>query len=142
MRKIQLSIVGVFFMLCSCTEQITPTPYSYTKVFTGENSKTWVVKFLEFTINGEVDDTFTLECDAKHLYTFYANGERSYKAVAGSDKCSADDADVITDSWSFNNASATLTIVLPFFTDSSLPFIVREGNTTSYRIHFESTDED
>ena len=103
-----------------------------------------------------MDETFNVACATDDKYTFYANSERGYKATTGSKKCSTDESDVINDSWSFNNASATLTMVLPFFTESSLPFIVRaarknkmeleifldEKNTSSYRIHFEATDED
>ena len=156
MGKFLFAFSAVVLLFCnSCTEQVTPTPYTYTKVFTGENSKTWKVKFLEYTLDGKVDETFNLTCDANHLYTFYANSERAFEVVAGSNKCTTDEADKITDTWSFNNASATLTMILPFFTDSSLPFIVRdarkskleleffldEENTTSYRIHFEVTKE-
>ncbi len=139
----------------SCTEEITPTPYEYTKVFTGENSKTWKLKFIEYTLDGAVEETFNLSCASDDQYIFYAGSERAYKAITGAKKCSSDESDVINDAWSFNNASATLTMVLPFFTESGLPFIVREAkkkkleieifldeeNSSSYRIHFESTDE-
>ncbi len=157
MGKIHLAILSMLLLVVvSCTEEVTPTPYKYTTVFTGENSKTWKVKFLEYTLDGKVDETFNVACATDDKYTFYANSERGYKATTGSKKCSTDESDVINDSWSFNNASATLTMVLPFFTESSLPFIVRaarknkmeleifldEKNTSSYRIHFEATDED
>jgi hypothetical protein len=156
MGKIQLTAIGSLFILMSaCTEQVTPTPYQYTKVFTGQNSKTWKLKFLEQTLDGKVEETFNLTCASDDEYVFYANSERAYKASTGFQKCAPDESIVINDTWSFNNASATLTMVLPFFTESSLPFIVREAkknkmeleifldekNTASYRIHFESTSE-
>ena len=157
MGKIHLAILSMLLLVVvSCTEEVTPTPYTYTTVFTGENSKTWKVKFLEQTLDGAVEETFNVACSNDDKYIFYANSERGYKATTGSKKCSSDESDVINDSWSFNNASATLTMVLPFFTESSLPFIVREArknkmeleifldekNTSSYRIHFEATNED
>jgi hypothetical protein len=62
----------------------------------------------------------------------------------------------MTDTWSFNNATATLTIILPIFSSNRLPFIVRkldeddltleiffdQEGTASYRIYFELTDEE
>jgi len=144
--------------MISCTEEVKPTPYEYAKVFTGVHSKTWKVKFLEQTLNGDVIDTFTVPCATDDQYTFYANPEHAYQAKTGSNKCNAvPEADVITDSWDFNNASATLLMILPFFDATSrLPFIVLEAkkdkmvveifitekNTESYRMHFEATNED
>ena len=161
MRKYStVGLLGILQMtwIFSCSEEVKPTPYDYTKVFTGQHSKTWKCKFLEQTLNGDVIDTFTLSCASDDLYIFYANPERAYQAKSGSKKCNSDpEADVINNSWTFNNASATLTMLLPFFDDTApLGFIVREAkkdklvteifinekNTESYRIHFESTDED
>ena len=152
MDKIKITIISLLFLILgSCTEEILPTPYEYTKIFTGEKSKIWKLNFLEQTLDGKVEETFNVPCAIDDEYIFYANSERAYKATTGSKKCASDESDVIDDSWTFNNASATLTMVLPFFTESSLPFIVREAkknkleleifldeeNTTSYRIHLE-----
>ena len=154
MRKFHITLVGLLIM-CSCSEEVLPTPYEYTKIFTGENSKTWKLKFLEQTFDGNVEETFNVACGSDDQYTFYANSERAYKVTTGAKKCDTDESDVIDDSWTFNNASATLTMILPFFTESSLPFIVREAkknkleleffldekNTASYRIHLELSNE-
>jgi hypothetical protein len=156
MGKINLTIITILLLTASsCSEEEVPAPNPYSKVFTGVNSKTWKVKFLEQTFNGKIEDTFNVPCATDDNYTFYANAERAYKAVTGTQKCSADEPSVIDNSWSFNNASATLSMVLPFFSENSLPFIVREAkknnmileifldneNTSSYRVHFESTNE-
>ena len=157
-KKYTILVVGLIQMMgiISCSEQIKPTPYLYTKVFTGEKSKTWKVKFLEQTLHGEINDTFTIACAADDQYTFYANAERTLEVNAGSNKCSSNEASLITDSWSFNNASATLQMLLPFLVDSNYPYLVIEAsknkmvlevffdaaNTESYRIHFESTHEE
>lgn len=151
-------VIGIIpvMVIISCSEEVKPTPYEYTKVFTGENSKTWKVKFLEQTLNGEIADRFTVTCAADDQYTFYANAERTQEVATGSKKCGDNEPDLITDSWSFNNASATLLMVIPFLADSSLPMLVKEvskdklvleiffdqSNTESYRIHFESTHEE
>ncbi len=153
-------VIGILQLtgIASCSEELKPTPYVYTKVFTGEHSKTWKVKFLEQTLNGDVIETFTVACASDDQYTFYANPEHAYQAKTGLNKCYTNpEPDVINYSWDFNNASATLSMLLPFFDPtSSLPFIVlevkkdnmeveiflNEKNTKSYRIHFEATHED
>lgn len=141
----------------SCTEEIVPEPYTYTKVFTGENKKTWAVKFVEETLNGEIIDTFSIACSDDDQYTFYNNVERTFEVETGNQKCSdPEEADRIEDTWSYTIGSTSLTMILPFLTpDYSLPFIVREvdkttmeaeiffdNNTASYRIHFSAVDED
>jgi len=156
MKNIKIITGCILFVAASaCTEQITPTPYTYSQVFTGTNSKTWKLKFIEYALNGNVEETFNLPCATDDQYTFHAGSERAFQATTGSQKCSSDESDVINDTWSFNNATATLTMVLPFFTESALPFIVREAKkskmeieifldeagTTSYRMHFEASTE-
>jgi hypothetical protein len=79
--------------------------------------------------------------------------------MSGINKCNGvSEPNTISDTWTFTNSSATLTMILllpgfPF--DSSLPFIVRDAdsdemeleifvnddNSESYRIHFEVVDE-
>ncbi len=154
MSKFHITLI-VLLVIGACSEDVLPTPYNYTKIFTGETSKTWKLKFLEQTLNGDVEETFNVSCGSDDQYTFYSNAERAYKVTTGTKKCGSDEADAIDDSWSFNNASATLTMILPFFSDSSLPFIVREAkknkleleffldqeNTSSYRIHLELSTE-
>jgi hypothetical protein len=158
MKKLILYFfASVSIMFSGCTEDVTPTPYTYTKVFTGENSKTWKVKILEETLDGKVIDRFTILCAADDRYVFYASTGHAFEALTGSNKCSATEQDVIEDVWTFNNASATLTMLLPFFVeDSTLPFFVREvdkngmvleifldqKNTNSYRIHLDVVSED
>lgn len=153
----KLFIISVSVLtVISCSEELKVTPYTYTKIFTGENNKTWKIKLFEETLNGEVIDKFLPTCASDDKYIFYANTEHLYEAVSGSIKCAENEPDVTTNSWSFNNATATLTMVLPIFTDNSLPFFVREAdeddmeveiffdetNTGSYRIHFEAIDEE
>ncbi len=157
MKITYIIILFLVVLNFSCSEEVKPTPYTYTQIFTGKNSKTWKLKFLEQTFNGDIVETFNISCASDDQYTFYANAEHSYKAATGSKKCSDGEANTLLDSWTFNNASATLTMLLPFFTtEGSLPFIVRgakknkmeleiffnEEGSESYRIHFEATDED
>jgi hypothetical protein len=151
------SFAIVLFLALACSEEFVPVPYTYTKVFTGENSKTWKIKFLEETLDGKIIDRFSVSCASDDRYKFYGNTEHKFEALTGTQKCSGTtEPNTIEDTWTFTNSSATLTMILPFFSpDSSVPLIVRdvdkdemeleiffnEGNTGSYRIHFEVVDE-
>jgi hypothetical protein len=158
MKKI-INLFSAFVLLVSalsCSEELVPTPYTYTKVFTGEKSKTWKIKFLEETFEGKVIDRFPLSCAADDKYTFYAKNEHTFEVLTGTLKCDSTEPALIKDVWTFTNASATLTMILPFFSvNSAIPLIVRtadddemvleifldEENKGSYRIHFEVIDE-
>jgi hypothetical protein len=138
----------------SCKEEVVPTPYTYTKVFTGEVSKTWKLKYIEETLNGSMVQRFVDACFTDDRYTFHANPEKLYVVTSGSRKC-GDEATTIPSTWGFTNATATLSIVIPILSSSTLPFFVREiddndmeleiflneEGTESYRIYFELTDE-
>ena len=88
MDKIKITIISLLFLIVgSCTEEILPTPYEYTKIFTGEKSKIWKLNFLEQTLDGKVEETFNVPCAIDDEYIFYANSERAYKATTGSKKC-------------------------------------------------------
>lgn len=138
----------------SCKEDVEPTPYTYTKVFTGEESKTWKLKYIEARLNGELVQRFVDPCFTDDRYTFYANPEKLYVVTSGSRKC-GDEPSTIPSTWGFTNATATLSIVIPALSSSILPFFVtdvdsndmeleiflNEEGTESYQIYFEMTDE-
>lgn len=150
-----ISLLSAVVFLAGCSEQLEPTPYAYTKIFTGEESKTWSLTLIEVTANGKVVDRFQVDCAFDDSYTFYATSDRQYEVNQGATKCSEDEVTSLTDSWAFNNASATLTIILPILSSSKLPFIVKkvdkddllleiffdETGTESYRIHFKVKSE-
>ena len=157
MRYLRYFIVSICLIVAvGCSEEFTPTPYTYSKIFTGENNKTWKIKLFEQTLDGKVVDRFLPSCLTDDRYVFYANTEHSSQAISGTRKCFDEEADVTTSNWSFNNANATLIMVLPLFGDDPLPLILREADeddmegelffdeaaTESYRIHFEATDEE
>jgi hypothetical protein len=153
-----IKIVGLVLILgvASCSEEITPEPFVFSRQFTGENSKTWKVTLFEETLDGKVIDRFTVGCVTDDQYKFYANPERRTEFKAGASKCfNPAEPAIIVESWSYQSGTATLTMLLPIFADFPLPFIVREiqdddmeleiffeGNTGSYRIHFDAIDED
>ncbi|MFZ5999943.1 MAG: hypothetical protein ACOYW3_05495 [Bacteroidota bacterium] len=155
-KLLAISLLSATFLVAGCTESLDPTPYTYTKVFTGEVSKTWSLTLIEVTENNKVVDRFKVDCALDDSYTFYATSDRLYKVDQGSAKCSEEETSSLTDVWAFNNATATLTIILPILSSSRLPFIVKkaddddllleiffdEEGTGSYRIHFEAKSEE
>ena len=157
MRAIIQFFVGVgFLIVISCSEELKPTPYTYTKVFTGENNKTWKVTLFEETLDGEIIDKFMPGCLTDDQFIFYANTDHLFEATSGSKKCFTDEPALTQNTWTFSNANATLTMVLPILSDNALPYFVRdvddndleveiffdEANTASYRIKFEAIDEE
>jgi hypothetical protein len=158
MKKMHRFLLFVFLLTAigACHEVIEPKPYEYSKLFTGKNNKTWAVTLLEETLNGKVVDRFTIDCANDDEFIFYASSDRLYEVKSGSQKCFTEEPTLTTDSWAFNNATATLTIILPFLSSNPLPFIVKEADdeeitleiffdeegTASYKIYLESIDEE
>jgi len=153
------------FLICvplltaiSCSEEFTPTPFTFTKFFTGENSKTWKIDLIEITQDGKVTDRFSEACLNDDKFIFHANTEHTYEAHSGRSKCFQvePEPDLVLDTWSYSTNKATLTFIIPRVSDNNLPYIVREvdeddmiveiffdqENTESARIHFEAIDEE
>ena len=141
----------------SCSETVEPRPFTYSQIFSGKSSKTWKLKSIAFIEKDKPDQTFSLSnCLADDRYVFYANGERLYQVEDGTNKCSFSDPDIlVSDTWSFVNATASLTIILPFLADFPLPYIVKEvdnskmvleiyldeAGTQSYQMTFNALTE-
>ena len=96
-------------------------------------------------------------CLRDDTFIFHANSEHSYETLSGSNKCfSEPEPDHVIDTWSFNNATSALVMIIPRVSDLALPYLVREAdeeemiveiffdqeNTESVRIHFEAIDEE
>lgn len=156
-HTIRLFVAGLFALILSgCHERLEPTPYQYSHYFTGKKSKTWVMSYAEATKDGEVADRFPIDCTKDDEYVFYATSDRLYEVKSGTVKCFDQEPDSMTDTWSFTNATATLTILLPILSDQPLPFIVRkvddndltleifldQEGTESYRFYFKLTHEE
>jgi hypothetical protein len=144
--------------LLSCTEEVKPTPYTYTKVFTSENSKTWKITKVSLSVTGKADEDIALStCEGDDRYIFYNNAERLYEVINGKTSCDADEpSTLVSYTWSFSNSGASLNIVIPhFFGNFIIPFIVRKAtdktmeleiflnqeNTISYVFYFESVEK-
>ncbi|MBX2916466.1 MAG: hypothetical protein KF856_14445 [Cyclobacteriaceae bacterium] len=151
------SLIVITVLVIGCSEEIKPSPYTYSQLFSGKNQKTWAFKSIVLWEKGKSDTNLSLiSCISDDLYIFYADAEKKYEITNGATKCAADEPDIVlTDTWSFVNGGATLNIVIPFLSDLTLPYIVREvsasnmvleifineSNTQSYRMAFQSTSE-
>jgi hypothetical protein len=147
----------VVLMGLSCTEEVTPTPYTFTQVFTGETSKTWDLKKLSAKEKNKDVVTYNLNtCQGDDRYIFYANAERLYEVTNGRTQCNSEEEDLlISYTWEYNSATATLNMVLPhLFGYFIVPFTVveitdkkmileiplNEENTTGYILEFTVVD--
>ncbi|MEJ1240180.1 lipocalin family protein [Chryseolinea sp. T2] len=143
-------------VVAGCSEELTPTPYTLSKLVSGETSKTWKISLFEYALNDTVRTKFMEACLTDDRFKFYANTERLYETTAGRQLCFEGEQALTSSTWTFTNSNATLTMVMPIFDEGVLPFFVRElkenkmvlelfldqENTESYRIHFEKTDEE
>jgi hypothetical protein len=122
-------VVGLcLLVVLSCSEDVEPNPLEYYKIITGKTKKTWKMTTIQWTGEGKDDITYSLNnCLRDDLYVFYANSERLYEVTNGATKCSSDESDtLVSDQWSFVNATATLTIIFPLLSDGALPFYVKK----------------
>lgn len=149
----------ICFWLIGCSETKEPTPYTYTQIFTGKTSKTWKIDRVLFRESGKTDAPLSLSsCVRDDLYIFYANTEKKFDVQNGTIACS-DDTDnlLISYKWEFNQASASLSMVMPhLFGPYFIPFTVKEAKsdkmtleifldeaaTISYLFEFKRVSED
>jgi hypothetical protein len=143
--KLKGSILSIILLslVISCTEPLEVTPFTYPKAFTGETSKSWTVRSVQLLQNGKGTQTFGLNtCVLDDVYTFYNNPERTYIIVEGNTKCNAaDPTTIVVNNWSFVNATASLTIVMPLLSDSPLPFILKEVDSQKMVIDIYFDDD-
>ncbi len=95
-------------------------------------------------------------CLTDDRFKFYANTEHLYETTPGRQQCFEDEPALTSSAWSFKNSNATLLMIIPYFSDDTLPFFVKEideddmeieifldeTNTESLRLHFEAVDEE
>jgi hypothetical protein len=145
----------------ACSEKNEVTPLTYPQVFTGETKKAWSIRNIQFLHTGSGTQTFGLDpCVTNDLYVFYNNPEKTLQVLSGATKCDSAEPDLIGESsWSFVNATATLTMILPLLDSppySQIPCIVKEVDDskmvvdvyldekreTAYRFNFRAASEE
>jgi hypothetical protein len=157
-RFLIFSFCAVVAIVTSCSEDIKPTPFTFSKNFTGKSDKTWSLDKFVQRETGKKDQTVALDaCESDDLYKFYANDEKLFEVYNGNKKCATDEDDLlVTYQWSYASANANLTMVAPhIFGNLLIPFIVRkvdsdemqleifvnEKNTISYLLYFKVVNE-
>jgi len=122
-----LKIMILMLILGSCSEDPKPIVEDFYKTITGQTKKTWKLTAITWKGDGKDDIKYSDPCFSDDRYTFYANEERLYEFSYGSIKCDAEEPEgMISDEWSFVNATSTLTIIFPLLSSNSLPFFVRK----------------
>ncbi len=128
--------------LLSCTEEQQITPVSYSRLLTGETSKTWRMDAIQILEDGRPSGSFLVpnQCDFDDVFVFYNNPEKLYIVDNGPQKCSDEEPDeLVRDTWSFVNATATVEMIVPILADFKLPFIVKslDENSMTTEIFFQ-----
>ncbi len=130
MKKIinELHLYGLLIgILClaGCSEEVKPTPLTYSQLLTGTTSKTWRFSGFQIVEAGQVTGSFdasqwTDECEIDDLYVFYADKDRKYEIQEGPSKCRPDNPEILfTDTWSVVNATSTINFVFRSFPTGS-----------------------
>lgn len=142
--KTSVSFLVLLALLASCREEFETEPYTYTQLLTGTKSKVWRMTGISILEDGQSTQNIPLpdtDCVFDDRYVFYANEEKRYEVLNGRLKCDESEGDVVvSDTWSFSNANATLEFVMPLLAANvRLPFIVRSLNESRFtaEIFFE-----
>jgi len=130
---LKIVLLSLPLLFSACSEELVPDPPQYYHIFTGENKKTWKITKLVWTGVGKTDVNYTsqISCYRDDSYIFHADKDNSYEIIGGSTKCSTDElSTLVSDQWSFVNATATLNIIMPLLSDSTLPFYVIKATSS------------
>ncbi len=144
------SLCASAIIISSCSEDIEPTPFTFSKNFTGNNDKTWRIEKLVLRVKDKKDQTLSLSsCESDDLYKFYANDEKLFEVYNGSTTCDTDgdgipDEDdlLVSYNWSYASANANLTMVVPHvFGYFVIPFIVKKVDSDEMQLEVFANDE-
>ena len=127
MKKVYL-IVGLFLIL-GCSNDIEVVPDTYSKLLTGENSKTWMLEGLQYIKKGKAPESYLLpeDCVFDDYYVFYAGSDKLYHVEEGLSKCDPADPDIFFEGdWALISARATMEFTIPVFIPFKLPYTVKE----------------
>jgi hypothetical protein len=132
----------------SCSEKIEPKPLTYTQKLTGTEKKTWTLTTVTIVDMGDKTDIPGRDvlpaCQIDDQFIFYANDEKKLEYANGATKCRTTEPEIlITDSWQFTQANATLEMAIPrLFGPYLIPFIVKSltDNTMILEFYFGDID--
>jgi hypothetical protein len=141
--------LAVFFTFGRCSEEVKPTPVTYTQLLTGTEKKAWRLNTVRIIDDGEDSGNLSARqavnnCRADDLYVFYANDLKTFEAQEGASTCIPGTPQVyVEDTWSLVNATSTLTFVMPILTtEGALPFVIKSltENTLTIEYYFGTID--
>jgi hypothetical protein len=148
-RLLTIAVGVALLALGSCSEKVEPKPLTYSQLLTGTEKKTWTLTSFEIIDEGQgsgvvpASNLFNNNCEADDQFVFYANSERKYEYTNGPTKCVTTEPDILlTDTWAFTNANATLEFAFPVLSTGRLPFIVKSLTSTSMTIEIYLGDID
>ncbi len=134
-------LVSCLLPSAGCSETNEPKPLTYTQLLTGQEKKVWTLTSFQVLDEGEASDVVPISqiirnaCEADDQFVFYANAERKFEYTNGPTKCSSSEPEVLlTNNWTFVNASATLEMPFPLISSGPLPFVVKSLTETSMTI--------
>ena len=140
-----ISCVALMPVLTSCSEEVEPTPATYTQLLTGTTSKAWRLTEIQLYENGQqsYSEPAPNDCVFDDLFVFYAGEGKKFEVNEGASKCDPNDPDIfVEDTWSLVNASATITFVFPpFGGDSQIPFILKRLTERSMTVEYYFTED-
>lgn len=115
MKKATIYLLILFGLsTIQCSESIEETPYTYSQMLTGEESKSWRLTemFLLQDDFESLDYNIFSECFDDDEFVFYNNAQKLYEAKQGSRRCFEGDDVYLTDRWYIVNATATISFPL------------------------------
>lgn len=149
MQKILLRAtlaLGLLPLFGGCTEEVKPTPPTYSQLLAGKESKSWRLASYQVFDDGTGSGTtnardFSAPCIVDDVYVFYANDVKAMEAREGASKCSPADPDVfLEDTWAIVNATATLEFNFAGFIPQKLNYKIRNLTETSLTVEFYYLD--
>ena len=111
MKKL-LIFIGIVSLL-GCREELVVEPITYSKLLTGDVSKSWKLEVIQFRENYVKQWEFDVpnNCIYDDLYVFYANSVKTVEINEGNSTCNEGDPLIfLTDTWALVNANATIEI--------------------------------
>ena len=157
MKKKSILVGFLALLLFACEDTVVPKPYTLSQLISGKESKTWKLDKLVTRVKGTDSPETLAPCESDDRYIFYANSEKLYEVDNGLKVCdNTEDTKLVSYIWAFNNANATLNMVVPHvfgyyyipFTvksidanDMELEIFINEEATVSYALFFKKVEE-
>lgn len=154
MKAIRKPIYPVVIFLCmlgsgGCTEEVKPTPFTYSQLLTGKEKKAWRLTTIRFIDEGEDLGPINVQqqydpCISDDLYVFYNDDVKTFEVEEGASKCDPENPDVfVENTWYLVNATSTLSFVIPLLSDEfAIPFTIRNMTDRTFTVEYFDPQQD